>query len=209
MRRMRANETAVKAGDGPWGEPEYHLDDAALTTGLASIAPPKDAGALALIVARLAEGERRTPERTHVTPESGVPGDAWPRRQPVKLDAQIAVMCADVAILLANGQPLTLFGDNLLVDLDLSVSNLPTGSRLRLGGALFEVTAEPHDGCRKFRQRFGADALRFISAPARRDLRLRGIYMKVLEAGDIAVGDEMTVVSRGMAEFQPDRSATR
>ena len=52
-------------------------------------------------------------------------------------------MRADVARLIADGQDLSLFGDNLLVELDLSVENLPAGTRLRIGTALCEVTPLP------------------------------------------------------------------
>jgi MOSC domain-containing protein YiiM len=106
-------------------------------------------------------------------------------------------MRIDVARLFANGQPLFLFGDNLLVDLDLSLANLPTGSRLRLGAAQLEVTPEPHTGCAKFRQRFGADALRFTADRRFRHLRLRGIYLKVVDAGEVALGDSIEVLTRG------------
>ncbi len=81
-------------------------------------------------------------------------------------EMQIAVMQPDVAALIANGQPLTLFGDALFLELDLSTANLPAGSRLRVGAALLEVTPAPHNGCRKFQARFGAEALRFVSQPA-------------------------------------------
>ena len=123
-------------------------------------------------------------------------GDAWARDCPDKPDAQITVMREDFGRLAANGQPLSLFGDNLIVDLDLSRANLPTGSRLRLGGALLEVTPEPHTGCRKFRQRFGGDALRITADRRFRDLRLRGIYVKVVEPGEITLGDRIEVVQR-------------
>ena len=106
-------------------------------------------------------------------------------------------MRVDVARLMANGQPLSLFGDNLLVDLDLSVANLPTGSRLRLGEAILEVTPEPHTGCVKFKQRFGGDALRLTADRRFRPLRLRGIYAKTVEPGGIALGDPIEVLSRG------------
>jgi MOSC domain-containing protein YiiM len=163
---------------------------------LGELAPPKDRGKLALIVARRDDGHRETPERVVLTPEEGVPGDAWLRDCPDKIDAQITIMRSDFAELVANGQPLALPGDNLLADLDLSVENLPTGSRLRLGEALLEVTPEPHNGCTKFRQRFGKDALRITADPRFRDLRLRGIYVKVVQAGAVAVGDSIEVLSR-------------
>jgi MOSC domain-containing protein YiiM len=179
------------------GDPTRHLPFAELERGLAALPPPpKDAGALVLLVARSAGGSRTTPARVLLTRARGVPGDAWERRSPAKPEAQLAVMCAPVARLLANGQPLTLFGDNLLLDLDLSLANLPIGSTLRVGAARLEVTPKPHNGCVKFRRRFGADALRFVSAPPLRALNLRGIYLRVVEDGEAAVGDPVVVVSR-------------
>src|SRR4029078_7999420 len=41
-------------------------------------------------------------------------------------------------------------GDQLFVDLDLSGTNLPPGTRLAIGTAVIEVTAVPHTGCKKF-----------------------------------------------------------
>ena len=196
---MRTTRMIRHATRGPWGDAARHLSLAEIERRLAGLAPPKDEGKLALIVARRDDGQRETPERVVLTPEEGVPGDAWLRDCPEKIDAQITIMRSDFAELVANGQPLTLSGDNLLADLDLSRENLPTGSRLKLGEAVLEVTPEPHDGCRKFRQRFGADALRITAAPRFRDLRLRGIYVKVVRAGAVAVGDTIEVLSRGAA----------
>jgi MOSC domain-containing protein YiiM len=131
-----------------------------------------------------------------LSPEEGVPGDAWSRRPPRDVEAQLAVMRRDVAELLANGQALSLFGDNLFVDLDLSAANLPVGTRLRVGQALVEMTAEPHDGCRKFRGRFGQDALRLVSSRATRDQNLRGVYWRVVEPGEAGTGDPIEVLGR-------------
>lgn len=74
--------------------------------------------------------------------------------------------------------------------------NLPPGSRLRVGGATLEVTPKPHNGCRKFRARFGDDALRFVSLPELRPRNLRGIYMRVVDGGEVAPGDAVDVISR-------------
>jgi MOSC domain-containing protein YiiM len=137
------------------------------------------------------------PTRLLVTPATGVPGDAWGRREQPDPVAQITVMQVDVATLIANGHPLELFGDNLFLELDLSVENLPIGSRLRLGSATVAVTPKAHNGCRKFQARFGPEALRFVSDPELRHRNLRGIYLRVLEAGEVAVGDAVEVIARG------------
>ena len=183
-------------GPGPWGDQSRHLPFALLEQGLSRHAPPRDVGALALIVSRREAGLRETPAEAVLTAKQGVPGDAWARKTPHKPEAQLTLMRVDVARLLAGGQPLSLFGDNLLVDLDLSTSNLPTGSRLQLGDAVLEVTEKPHTGCAKFRQRFGADALRLTAAPPLQSLRLRGIYAKVVQDGRVALRDPITVLCR-------------
>ncbi len=181
---------------GPFGDATRHLPFDELEKRFAALDAPRDAGRVALLVARAEGGRRETPRQVEVTPDSGVPGDAWHRDRPDQHDCQITLMRADVAELVANGQPLTLPGDNLLVELDLSAANLPIGSRLRIGTALVEVTPKPHNGCLKFRQRFGADALRLTADPRYRELRLRGIHVRVLEAGTISVGDAIQVLER-------------
>jgi MOSC domain-containing protein YiiM len=183
-------------GPGPWGDESRHLPFAQLEQGLSRCAPPRDVGELAMIVSRREGGVRETPAQAAITSEGGIPGDAWLRKSPGRYEAQITLMRIDVARLLANGQPLTLFGDNLLVDLDLSAGNLPIGSRLQLGSSILEVTEKPHTGCMKFRQRFGADALRLTAEPHLRDLRLRGIYVKVVQSGSIALRDPIAVLCR-------------
>jgi MOSC domain-containing protein YiiM len=189
---------------GPAGDASRHLALAELEAGLRALpAAPASTGRLALLVRRRADGVRETPERVLLSPEEGLPGDGWSRRPPRDPHAQLAVMRRDVAELIANGQPLTVFGDNLFVDLDLSAANLPTGSRLRVGAALVELTAMPHDGCLKFKGRFGQDALRFVQAKPTRSQNRRGVYWRVVEPGPAGVGDAIEVVSRGRATGLP------
>ena len=87
-----------------------------------------------------------------------------------------------------------LAGDQLYVDLDLGVENLPTGTRLVVGSAVIEVTAPPHTGCAKFAERFGTDAARFVNSDAGRHLRLRGLNAKVIEPGEVRQGDPISKI---------------
>ena len=182
---------------GPRGDRSRHLSRAALELGLAELpAAPKDAGTLELLVARGPKGERRLPESVVLAVDGGMPGDRWVNDKRYGPEYQLATTRADFARLVANGQPLELHGDNLYLHLDLSTENLPAGSRLRLGRALLEVTPQAHNGCKKWVQRFGLDAMQLNLAPAYRHLHLRGIYLQVIEAGPVSVGDPVVVVTR-------------
>ncbi len=157
---------------------------------------PADEGTVALVVARPATGQRITPERCRLSPSSGVDGDRWSARPNPNPLNQVTVMRADAAEVFADGQPLSLFGDNLLIHLDLHENNLPAGTVVRVGTALCEVTPLPHTGCGKFAARFGADARSVTDAAEFRAWRLRGIHLRVLDAGEVGVGDVVRVVSR-------------
>jgi len=129
-----------------------------------------------------------------LSPEGGLQGDQWAKGAQPELLAQLAVMQLGVAKLICQNQSISLFGDNLFLDADLSAEALPVGSKLRLGGATLEVSPKAHDGCLKFKQRFGADALRFVQEPATRSLNLRGIYLFVLKAGQVRIGDALKIL---------------
>ena len=80
-------------------------------------------------------------------------------------------------------------GDQFYVDLDLSKENLPPGTKLKIGDAVLEITAEPHLGCKKFIERFGRDAALFVNSERGKQLNLRGVNAKVIKAGSVGVGD--------------------
>jgi MOSC domain-containing protein YiiM len=150
---------------------------------------PRDTGSVRLICVRVDEGVHETPESAEVTVADGLVGDRWARGKR-HLDAQITLMNARVTELI--GGPLDLPGDNFQVDLDLSEDALPVGTRLRLGEALLEVSPTPHTGCKRFRERFGLEALTWVNDS--RDRRLRGMNCRVVESGEVAVGDPVSVV---------------
>ena len=82
-----------------------------------------------------------------------------------------------------------LAGDQLYVDLDLSVDNLPAGSMLAVGQAVLRVSESPHLGCAKFVERFGSEAMRFVNSRLGRQLRLRGMNTRIVVPGTVRVGD--------------------
>jgi MOSC domain-containing protein YiiM len=158
-----------------------------------SPAPPRRSGPVHLIVLRKGGGVHETVDAVQITTQDGLVGDKWADGKR-KLAAQVTLMSHRAAQIVTEGHaPLHSPGDNLLVDLDLSLENLPTGTRLRAGTALLEVTDDPHAGCHLFRARMGDDALRWINWHLWRDRRLRGIKCRVLEDGEVRVGQTVEV----------------
>jgi MOSC domain-containing protein YiiM len=175
-----------------------HLTLEQLMEGLDHIrAAPAAQGELVAIVSRPAPGEREVLTQATLDHVAGLVGDNWLARGskdgPALLDSQITVMNARAAELVADGtERMPLAGDQLYLDLDLSVDNLPAGSLIRVGHAVLEVSARPHLGCAKFVERFGAEAMQFVNSRMGRQLRLRGANTRVVVAGAIRVGDLVT-----------------
>ncbi len=171
---------------------EYRTADE-LTRALDEILlSPSDAGAVALIVRRPAEGERETLDEGMLDLDEGLVGDGWIRRGTPSLEAQLTLMNIRAADAIAGSRErCPLAGDQIYVDLDLGVENLPIGTRLALGDAVIEVTPEPHTGCAKFTERFGSAAIRFVNKSPGRELRLRGVNTRVVTAGAVRVGDSV------------------
>ncbi len=169
-----------------------------LQEALASAAPsPRDRGRIVTIGVRKGGEVHETPERVELSVPGGVMGDRWSLGAEPERHSQVTMMSATVCALIEHEQRRgTESGDNFYVALDLSIENLPPGTRLRLGTAVLRVTEEPHRGCSKFSARFGADALRWMNLPEHRSRRLRGIHLEVLEPGFASVGGEVDVLER-------------
>jgi hypothetical protein len=150
--------------------------------------------AVRLIVVRRSGGRHELPAAVEVAVGGGVVGDRWAAASERDPDAEVTVMDVRVAeVLAAGGAPIDGVGDNFLVDVALDVDAVPPGARLRLGGAVLEVTPAPHTGCKKLRARSGADALRWVNHARHRALRLRGVNCRVVSAGRVALGDPVAI----------------
>ena len=158
---------------------------------------PAEVGTLDLLVCRPAKGERRLLEHGFLDADRGLVGDNWctrpsrstPDRRPDPAK-QVTVISARLAALLApDPERRALTGDQLHVDLDLSLENLPAGSRLAVGEAVIEISEAPHRGCAVFVGHFGEEAMRFVNSATGRALRLRGLNARVVTPGRVRVGD--------------------
>src|SRR5260221_12637975 len=164
---------------------------------------PQDNGTLQMIVCRPATEERRILESAELDVLNGLIGDTWKVRgsNRTKDDSahpgmQIAIMNSRVIDLLAQDRDRwALAGDQLFIDFDLSVDNLPIGQRIALGTAILEVTDMLHTGCDKFTARFGHDAIRFVNSPEGRQHRYRGMYVQVIQSGAIRIGDRASKIA--------------
>jgi hypothetical protein len=188
--------------DGSMEPRAQHLTTVELHDGLDHIrGSPREEGIVALIVRRPAVGEREVLNAGELDLEIGLVGDNWSTRGSSSTadgaadpNSQLNVMNARLAALVAQTpERWGLAGDQLYLDLDLSVANLPAGTQLELGSAAIEVTPKPHLGCAKFTRRFGRDAMRFVNSPVGRELRLRGLCAKVITPGTIRRGDTVIV----------------
>jgi hypothetical protein len=166
-------------------------------------AAPRTIGTLDLLVVRPSQGERTLLDEGVLDEDAGVVGDNWLDRatshaiaEGRHLLAQVNVMSARMVGLLADApERQALAGDQLYLDLDISHANLPAGSRIAIGEqAVIEVTAKPHNGCRKFLDRFGQDAVDFVNSQLGRSLRLRGLNARVVTGGVVRPGDKARIV---------------
>jgi hypothetical protein len=156
-------------------------------------------GTLQLIVRRPGVDRRETLATGRLDAEVGLLGDGWAHRGSSRTpdgranpEAQVTLMSTRVlAAMEPDPARWPLAGDQLYVDVDLSIEGLPAGSRLAIGEAVVELSEAPHTGCAKFSARFGSDALRWINSPRGRELRMRGANARVVQGGAIRIGDSV------------------
>jgi MOSC domain-containing protein YiiM len=165
-------------------------------------ASPKDRGRLEGLVVRPTRETRQVVDEAVVDVDRGVVGDNWLDRGSsstpdgsARLDSQVTLISTRLlAAIEPDESRWPLAGDQLYVDLDLSLDNLPIGARVTIGDVVLEVSPAPHTGCAKFSARFGSDALKWTNTTRGRELRMRGMNATVVRGGRIRVGDEIRVV---------------
>ena len=180
-----------------------HLSMDELEAGLDHIREaPMDGGTLAMIVRRPAVDEREMLDVGELSLTEGLVSDNWSARPSSRTadgsahpDMQLNIMNARVIELLAGSwERWQWAGDQLFIDMNLSSNNLPPGTQLALGEAVIEITDQPHTGCKKFAQRFGVDAVKFVNSAVGKELKLRGINARVIQPGVIGAGDRVTKI---------------
>ena len=164
------------------------------------LAAPKNEGEVKLIVTRPVSDERVIHESIELSAAKGVTGDKWANECWLTLDdgsphpdVQVCIMnwrC--IASIEEDSERWALAGDNLFIDMDLGVANLHPGDQLCLGDSILEITAQAHNACMKFVDRFGRGASKFVNDKRGRENRLRGIYAKVIQDGTVSLGDKFT-----------------
>ncbi len=179
-----------------------HLSTEEIEAGMEHVlASPTSIGTLEMIVRRPDVGKRETLEIGELDIEHGLVGDNWLTRGSSRTsnglghpEMQLNLMNSRLAELIAGGRErMKLAGDQLVVDLDLSGKNLPPGTRLAIGSAVIEITPIPHLGCKKFVERFGIEAMKFVNSEFGRMHNLRGINAKVVLSGKVTIGDTVEV----------------
>ena len=181
----------------------HHLSESELQVGLESVkVSPKDQGAVEMIVIRPRNRERLVLTECEVSAALGVHGDMWADGCWKKLpdgsphpDVQITLMNSRcIALLAGDKNRWSLAGDQFFVDLDLSMDNLPVGQQLSIGTAILQITDIAHTGCEQFIERYGKAAKAWVNSPLGKQMRLRGIYARVIQAGFIKTGDAIAKI---------------
>ena len=180
-----------------------HLSVEQIEAGMATVLEsPTNNGTVALVQRRPGVGEREVLEVAKLDPAFGVVGDNWIDRGSSRTedgsphpDMQLNVMNARFADLVAGSRErISLAGDQLFVDFDITEANTPAWTKLAIGSAIIEITDQVHRGCDKFTARFGMTARRYANHPDRAHLHLRGVNARVIQPGQIRPGDKITKV---------------
>lgn len=178
-----------------------HASRAELDQALADVlaAPTTDAP-VDLLCCRPDRNQREFPERLKLSVTGGVEGDygmakPWLKRPDGSADPRIQVSILPkrvLDLLWRDREKITFPGDTIIADLNVTLDNMPVGTRLQVGDAVVEVSDLWNEGCAKWKVRMGRDAHAWTSAPEHEPLRLRGVYCRIVSDGDVKLGERIT-----------------
>lgn len=160
---------------------------------------PKDAGEIHKLCYRPGFRKREFVDELSLSVADGVKGDRWKEYGWLKLpdgspDPRIQVCILPKRVLdcvWQEGSEVEYPGDTMIVDMDMSEANLPTGTQLQVGSAVIEVSDVFNDACTKWSARYGKEARQWINIPDNLPLRLRGILCLVVKDGDVKISDRL------------------
>jgi hypothetical protein len=160
------------------------------------LAAPKDASPVLQLCFRPGYGQRSFPDHLTLTREHGIPGERWMTAPWLRLAdgspdprIQVSILPSRVLDLVWRpGDDAPHPGDTIVADLDTSLANLPSGSRLQVGTAVLEVSDVFNDACVKWKTRYGNAAKDWITAPGHPELRLRGMLCRIVRDGKVTIG---------------------
>ena len=161
------------------------------------LAAPRDSGQVRMLCVRPKPNERVFPEAITFQRTEGVVGDFEMSRPWLTLSngsadprIQVSLMSWRVLDLVWRDRHRIVHpGDNIVVDMNLTEENLPTGTLLSVGTAILKISDVPNDGCAKWKVRQGRAAYDWTTAPERASLRLRGLFCQIIEDGKVSIGD--------------------
>ncbi len=170
--------------------------DAALSNVLA--APTNDAE-ITLLCRRPDRNQREFPDRLEMSMAGGVAGDyemakPWLVYEDGSPDPrnQVSILPHRVLELVWRDRENVAFpGDTIVADMNMTLDNLPIGTKLQIGSAAVEVSDIWNEGCAKWKVRMGRDAYDWTSAPEHEPLRLRGIYCRIIADGEVRMDDRI------------------
>lgn len=162
-------------------------------------APKTDAPITSLCL-RPAFNQRAFPDRIRFTRAEAIPGERWLTQPWLRREdgsphpgIQVSILPTRVMDLVWQDRAATPHpGDPIVADLDTSEENLPPGTLIQAGTAVFRVSDVPNLGCVKWKVRYGADALAWVASAPR--LRLRGILCSVEQDGEVTLTDRLQVL---------------
>lgn len=162
-------------------------------------AAPRDGAVIEQLCFRTGYAERSFPEQLDLSAEHGIIGERWAYDAWLKLPdgrpdprIQVSIFSQRVVDLCWRNRLETPHpGDPIVVDMNLSVENMPVGQQLRAGSAIVEVSDVFNTACVKWQQRYGGASLRWINLAENKPYRLRGILCKIVRDGRVQLGDRL------------------